>query len=1354
MQVTSSGSVREPGSRARKESQVVDEHGSSPIVDEYGISPIQEGMLFHHLTEEHSGVDIEQLVIAYHEPPDLAVLERAWQATVDRHPTLRGSFHWDSLAQPVQRIHGAARIRLERHDCADDAAVAAFLAGDRRRGFDLEQPPLMRISWLQAPAGRSRLVWTLHHILMDGRAFIVVLDEVERHYRALGAGAPVDGTPGPPYRPYIDWLGALDLAGASGFWSAKLAGLTAPTPLPLEPDALPRQLEDHGEVEHRLSGSISSALRAVAAQHDVTLNTVVMGAWAILLGRFSGESEVVFGATKTTRRSSVPEGDSIVGLFLNTIPVRIAVSPATPVIEMLQQLRREWLDLRRYEHTPLVEIKRASAVGDGSPLFDSLVVFETQRFDTALAAAGPEWRDREVRWLERTGYGLTLLVYGDPEMTLKLEYDVRRFSRATAERLLAHVVQAFASIAAEPGVTIGALPIMPDADLRRVVVDWNRTALDYPRETPLAALVEAQVARTPEATAVMFGDASLSYRELDERANQLARELVKHGAGPDQLVGIFAERSLDMMVALLAVAKAGAAYLPLDPYLPPARIAHMIEDSAARVIVTHGELRSALPRFAGGVVMLDDIAWRANSREPVSAAVTPDHIAYVIYTSGSTGRPKGVRVPYGALINLLWSIGDWLKLGPTDRLLAVTTISFDIAGADIWAPWLVGATTVLASREAAADGARLQALIERHDITFLQATPVTWWLLLGAGWSGKPDLQIVCTGEAMPRELAARLAPLVRRLWNLYGPTETTIWSTGYLVTDGEAPVLIGRPLGNTQCHVLDELRQPVPIGSVGELYIAGDGVASGYLNRPELTSERFVPDPWSGRAGARMYRTGDLVRYRPDGNLECLGRTDHQVKIRGFRIELGEIEAALRQHAGIRQAVVVAREDSPGDKRLVAYVVAAGARVPDRAELRGLLKQQLPEYMVPADVAALDSLPISPNGKLDRKALPAPQRGAGDDAPGDGPADGYVAPRTATERAVVDIFARALSAPKVGVDDDFFDLGGHSFSAMRALSMIKRELGVDVPLRTMFVAHTAAQLAAAIVRRRSTGDAPADDWTTCIPIQPLGPNTPLFCVARPNVNALGYLFLSRHLGTQQPVYGLQRRMEEDPVLDFLPEQLQDTAEEYVREMRAVQPCGPYLLVGQCQGAYIAFEMTRQLEAQGERVAMLGMLDVWPEENTRYKSVFYACEVARKVRNVLARAVAAPRVRDPDAAPADARPGRAVRSANALHARYWPGPDWKPATVAANIVVFRLRTQLIYRIRDRALGWRDRTTGALEVEDSPGDHATFLREPHVGVLAQQIARHLRAAVHAVVRPPVPRRQTQRYPAPSPAPDPM
>jgi acyl carrier protein len=483
---------------------------------------------------------------------------------------------------------------------------------------------------------------------------------------------------------------------------------------------------------------------------------------------------------------------------------------------------------------------------------------------------------------------------------------------------------------------------------------------------------------------------------------------------------------------------------------------------------------------------------------------------------------------------------EWLQLSEFDSLLAVTTISFDIAGLEIWLPLLVGARTVVASRESAADGDELRSLIELHNITFLQATPVTWRLLFEAGWRGKQDLQAVCGGEAMPQELAAQLVSVVKRVWNLYGPTETTIWSTGHRVTDGDQPILIGRPLANTQCYILDGLRQPLPIGVVGELHIGGDGLARGYLNRPDLAAERFVADPFRGD-GARMYRTGDLARYRADGNIECLGRIDLQVKIRGYRIELGEIEAALKSLPEIAQAVVIAREDTPGDKRLVAYMVASTTETPKPSELRRRLKLSLPEYMVPEAYVFLEQLPISPNGKIDHGALPPAESSIQTSKT---EYSGFVPLRNTTEEKIAAIFTKLLGVGNVGADSDFFELGGHSLTATRAIALLNLEFGTALPVRVLFHAHTVRQLADLIDKQDENQ---SDAWPVLIPIQPQGTRPPLFCVARPNANALGYLFLSNELGGDQPVYGLQVQLDEDPQFEFTQEQYRNTATSYIR---------------------------------------------------------------------------------------------------------------------------------------------------------------------------------------------------------------
>jgi len=1298
------------------------------ILDEFKLSPIQEGMLFHHLSGDTPGVDIEQIIIGYNEPVDAVLLERAWQLVSERHSTLRTSFEWKRSSEPVQQVHDQVALSMDvRAGCEDEPEFQEFLARDRARGFDLSQAPLMRLTFFEYEENRYRLVWTVHHILLDGRAFILVLNDVEEFYNRLRAGEVVVAEPGPAFHHYIEWMQKLDSEGAKQFWADHFRGIEGPTPLLDDAEAPGGAFSGYGKEELRLSETTTLALREIAKRFEVTLNTIVMGAWGLLLSRYSGEQQVIFGATKTTRRSSIADADAVAGLFLNTIPVRANLSPETPFAAALQELRTQWLSLRAYEHTPLRRIKEASGFAPTASLFDSLLVFENQDFPTTLAATSECWKTREWGLLEQTNFPLTFAVYGDPEMLLKLEFDRRRFTNESAQRILNHARQLFENIAANPQQKIGEQTLLTPVERQQLLEEWNATGRAYPLETSLAALVEAQVERTPDVVAVIYGGQKLTYRKLNERANQLACELYKHGAGPDQLVGLCVERSTDMIVALLAIVKTGAGYLPLDPLLQAERLGYMLEDSDVRVLVSEQSLRDELPAFAGTTILLEDPDWQTNHCDNLAVAAEPEHLAYVIYTSGSTGKPKGVQVTRGALINLLWSMREWLRLSDRDRLLAVTTISFDIASADVWLPLLVGAQTVLASRESAADGDALRGLLDQHDITFLQATPVTWRLLFDGGWRGKPDLQTVCTGEAMPPEVAEQLVPVVRLVWNLYGPTETTIWSTGYLVTDGREPILIGRPMANTQCYILDLQGQPVPIGVTGELFIGGDGLARGYLNRPELTAEKFVADPFRG-GQARMYRTGDLARYRADGNIECLGRIDHQVKIRGYRIELGEIEAALREQPEINQAVVMAREDTPGDKRLSAYLVVSTESVAVASEVRRRLKERLPNYMVPSAYVFLEKLPISSNGKIDRKALPAADA-AGQS--GQTEHGGFVLPSSPTEEKIAAIFITVLDLDKVGVDDDFFDLGGHSLTATRAVVLLNLEFGTALPVRVLFQAHTVRQLAAVVEKQ---GADQRDEWSMLIPIQPNGACPPLFCVARPNVNALGYLFLSRELGSDQPVYGLQIQLPEDPDVDFTDEQLRTTAAEYIGAMKKVQPDGPYNFVGLCQGAYIAFEMVRQLEAANEQASFLGILDTWPDENTRYKSLFFAGVALKRLQKLDSRTIgrAIDRIRSrisrrkaSDGQVIDKEEGPLPTKMTRVQ-KYWPR-DFHPPMCSCPITVFKVRKQFWFRKKDKMLGWGDRTRGGVTVIRLPGVHETLLRQPHVRELAAFIAKGLGGA---------------------------
>ena len=604
------------------------------------------------------------------------------------------------------------------------------------------------------------------------------------------------------------------------------------------------------------------------------------------------------------------------------------------------------------------------------------------------------------------------------------------------------------------------LPLTPE-ERNRVLIEWNRTKVEYPKESCLHDLFESQAARTPDSIAVLFGEMSLSYGELNRRANHLARQLRAAGVSPDSIVGLCVERSFDLVIGVLGILKAGGAYLPLDIAYPRDRLAFMLEDTRAPVLLTQRALVAQLPPHRAKLICLDEVAAEGPAENPISGA-KPNHLAYVIYTSGSTGKPKGVLLEHRSAVNLITSILRDPGFTEQDVMLSVTTLSFDIATAELFLPLCSGGKLVVASRKVATDGAKLLALLNSCKATFLQPTPVTWQMLLDAGWPGSPQLKMICTGEPLPRELAARLLPKGASLWNLYGPTETTIWSTGCQVTSSDVPISIGKPLANTQTYILDPHLQPVPVGTPGELYLGGDGLARGYLNRPELTAEKFVPNPFVAVDGsARLYRTGDLARWWPDGTIECLGRIDHQVKLRGFRIELGEIEAVLDSHPAVSKSTVIARDDMRGEKRLVAYYIAATGKRTNIDELRRFLKDRLPDHMVPSVFVVLPEFPMTPNRKIDRKALPEPDLKRPDLG------CEYVAPLTETEKEVCRIWSDTLEVERIGIHDNFFDLGGHSLVVLRTISLINDRFKSDLPPVALFECPTVASLCALLESQR-----------------------------------------------------------------------------------------------------------------------------------------------------------------------------------------------------------------------------------------------------------------------------------------------
>ncbi|MGB8645080.1 MAG: amino acid adenylation domain-containing protein [Anaerolineae bacterium] len=1041
----------------------------------YPLSPLQQGMLFHALYAPGSGVDIEQIIGALAHPVDAEALDRAWQRVIAFYPVLRTAFRWRGLDQPVQEVHAQAGCPLERMDwralsaAEQQTRLDELIGTDRLRGFDLGRLPLMRLVLVQFGEADYRLIWTFHHILMDGRSFAPVLTQVFDLYDAFHIGRDLELAPSRPFGDYIEWLQSVDWSKTASFWRELLRGFRTPNSLVVARAAQPAS--GHGWKQTRLPAAITYRLKSIAEEQGLSLNTLVQGAWALLLHRYGGERDVVFGAVRACRRSAFDGlgAEGMIGLFVNTVPVRAQVRPEDSLLSLLKALRREWITLRDYEHTPLYKIQEWSETPRGSSLFSSLLVFERDELNTLLRAQGGEWEKREFTLLEQTNYPLTAAGYGESELVLRLEYERPRLDDATVERMLGHWRTLFEGFAAGLNRRIADLSLLTEPERRELVVDWNNTRVDTGPTKLIYRRFEARSRETPDALAVIAGNQQLTYRELNERANQLAHFLVGMGVGPEVRVGIYLDRSVEMLVALLGILKAGGAFVALDPAHPPARLAYILSDTHAPVILTRESLFASFPAYDARLICLD-VDWPVVAQYPgdnLPPRADLNNLAYIIYTSGSTGQPKGTMLSFRSLDATIQVLSRAYVIQPGDRVLQFASLTFDTSLEEIMPCLTSGATLVLRNDEMLSSTQGFMARCKDWGITVLDLPTAYWHELAHAGLSQSeiPDsLRLVIIGgeRAQPERLAEwreHVDPRVN-LINTYGPTETTIIATmcqpfemGGGAFDSIIP--IGRPIGNVRVYILDGAMQPVPIGVPGELYIGGNGLARGYFHRADLTAARFIPDPFSGDPGTRLYRTGDLCRYLLDGNIEFLGRTDLQVKVRGFRVELEEIEAALRQHPSVQEAVVTLWERPPdSNKQLVAYFVAAREPAPTPAELRRFLSSRLPDYMLPAFWTRLPRMPLNGNGKIDRQSLPAPDLSRRVEGPL------FVGPRTPTEEHIAQTWATILGISRVDVNENFFELGGNSLLATRVVSHLRADWNIDLPVRALFEWPSVATLA------------------------------------------------------------------------------------------------------------------------------------------------------------------------------------------------------------------------------------------------------------------------------------------------------
>jgi amino acid adenylation domain-containing protein len=1160
--------------------------------DSAPLSFAQQRLWFLSQLEAESSAYNERSALRLDGHLDVAALRGALNAIVERHEVLRTTYGITDDGEPVQRIGAAGDIELPVIDISEvaenrrDDEVQRIAAELRGRPFDLSKDMPLRLALIRLSPRSHVLVEVKHHIASDGWSSGIFSHELAALYNSLSQGRPNPLSALPiQYADYSlwqrEWLQGEVLEKQLAYWKGQLKDIPV---LELPMDRPRSALANHAGAKKTLilSETLTDRLKALSNQQGVTLFMTLLAAFHVLLHRYTGQDDVAVGSPIAGRTRSETEG--MIGFFVNTLVLRAKLSGNPTFKEVLARTRETALQAYEHQDLPfekLVEDLHPERDQHQTPFFQ--VMFAVQNVPRAnLDMPGLKVAPVEIDSSAAKFDIFAAFIEHEREMLLRLVYRAELFEAATIERMLGNFQTLLEGIVANPEQRIGELPLLTEAEKHQILVQWNGTKRDYPSDKSIHQLFEEQVEKSPDGVALVFERHPVTYRELNGRANQLAKYLQRRGVGRGALVAICLDRSVELIVGLLAILKAGGAYVPMDPDYPADRLEFLLRDTGAAVLITEQKMLAQIPVRDVEIVLLDrDAREILNERDDNldrDVAATGDDLAYVIYTSGSTGNPKGVEVCHRGVNRLLFGV-DYARFGAGETFAHLAATSFDASTFEIWGALLHGAKCVLYPQRIPAVK-ELGDFLHEHKVTTLWFTSSLFNVVIDQAPEALANVrQLLIGGEALSVPHVRRGLALLphTQIINCYGPTESTTFTSCYgipLGLDASAvSIPIGRPIGNTQVYLLDSRLAPVPVGIAGELYIGGAGLARGYLSSPQLTGEKFIANPFTDEPGAKLYKTGDLARYLPDGNIEFIGRIDNQVKVRGFRIELGEIEAVLAQHSEVKECVVLARETSPGEKHLAAYVVPAGQQAPQAGELRNFLKTKLPDFMLPSTVSFLDSLPLMTNGKVDRKSL------LGLSVEPCGQNHGYVAPRNDLEEKLAVIWSAALRVERIGIHDNFFELGGHSLMAVRVVSEVEKRMGKYVPLALLFRFPTIAQLAGELRPASHSETA-----SSVIAVQPNGSKEPLFCI-----HGYGaYAQLARDLAPDRPVYGIGKHYTGKRVLRT---QVEVLAKEYLKSILAIQPRGPYHLAGHSYGGLVAYEIAQLLQKDGHEVAFMGLID-------------------------------------------------------------------------------------------------------------------------------------------------------------------
>lgn len=1308
----------------------------------------------------------ESVSLRFNGPLDKVALERAWHALVERHEALHSAFSADGNQICV---FGDYSIELAYHDYADkDPAeqqqlIDDYVKQDALFVFDLVNGPLAKVSLLKLSDTDHLFTLTVHHLVGDGWSLGIMLQDMGVYYSAYCQNRIPDLPEAPAYSTYAaeqkQFMASDAYREIERFW-VNQHKIPAPV-LDLPSDFARPAMRSYpiARRDHALDATLGLAVKKMGARAGCSFVTTLVASFEVFLHRLTGLDDIVLGLPTAGQSATGYLG--LVGHCVNLLPLRSHPRSELSFLQFLQERKGELLDA--FDHQQLTFgslLRKLPIVRDPSRVPLVPVIFNVDMgLDDGVNFQGltyqlisnPRQYGAVDLFLNISGSSTTA------SLVLEWSYNTQLFKESSIDRMMAEFEQLLRVVVDTPSILIEDVKLADESEQIRKLADWNNTAADYPRTHSLSDLLAQTAAQYPDKTALVFtkkipGQQVMTYRQVEERVNQLAHAIRRRDIGTGKgtpIVGVLLDRSPDLVIALLAVLKVGAAYVPIDPEYPHDRIAYMLTDSSADMLITSRKYNTSEPvtypqngrTVHQPTVLLMETVLAELETYPKTAPdiqVGGNDLAYILYTSGSTGQPKGVQIEHHNLVNLLTGMIPWPGITKDDNLLAVTTVSFDIAGLELYLPLLVGATLVLADTDTARDGRALLEAIPAWQVSMIQATPVTYKMMLSAGWEQPLPLKILCCGEPMSKDLAQKLIPRCDSLWNMYGPTETTIYSTGKQILATDEIITIGRPIQNTQAYILDEHLNPLPEGSVGELYIAGEGVARGYLNRPDLTRERFVDNPFDRSKNGKMYRTGDLGKFINAGEIHCLGRVDQQVKVRGYRIELGEIEHALVTQTGISEAVVTAREDRPGDQRLVAYIVTSPPLAPDtfRKQVpvwRTNLQDVLPVYMVPSEFVSLEQLPITPNGKIDRKALPKPA------ALPVVASEAAAEPVTKTEKLIAEIWKEALDLNQISLDTDFFEAGGHSMIAVQVMAQLEKETGKRLPLSTLMTYPTIRKLAELF-----QADVQPISWKSLVPIKPEGSKVPIYIIHGIGLNLLNFSSLVSYMDAEQPIYGLQALGLDgkDEPLD----NMEAIAAHYLSEVLEQNPDGPYSIAGYSFGGYVALEMARQLKEMGKVVKLLAMFDTNAQESDNKKSGL--AWLSRKINRQLPKLIwfTNSLIKSPIST-LQYQKQYVKRQVNALlqatglqekpqvvkqldhlhhimekHELAFDSYSMKPYDGIVDLFKAELR---VYFVDDlKYLGWGKYALRGVRVHNVPGDHKQMLLPPNDKVFAESLQRAL------------------------------